>query len=573
MARSSILQGMHIRERARNITLGHLIMALVAAVACFIILYPLLTLIIGSFQRPDDWGDPLPGYTLENYRTLLLPRYLQAIWNTLILSVGACFMSGVLGVSLAWLCARTNSFAVKILEPVNLVPFYVSPLIGSIAWTYLAAPSSGFLNVWAKSLFGLPHSPFNIYSMTGMIWVMGLFYTPVMYLFTVGSFQKMDPALEEAARTAGAGNFETTLRVTIPLMLPSILFGMSLNFVTSMGLFGVPAALGFIVRIMTLSTSIYAITERATPDYNMGAALGMVILAVTLLTFFIQRKVLLPREFTTVTGKGYRPTTIDLGKWRYVTFLFHLLFLLASAGLPIFALVVVSLSKNWLGQIDLSHFTLEHYLFVLQYPLTLRGIRNSLFLSFVGATLGMAFCLVLSYIIHKLGGKAKGFLDFISTLPVGMPSIVLSIGILIAYIKTPLYGTIWILMLAYITRYIPVGVKNVSAVLLSISQELEDGSKMCGAKWLTTMRRILIPLLKPGLLSGWMLLFLIFMRELNASVLLYSQGNEVMAVILWILMENAPAPQIAAYSMLQVLMMLVIMFFVRRVAEASDSAH
>jgi len=531
----TVLRGRQLPLKLQNLTVGHSVMVLVGLAACFIILYPLLTVLLGSFQIADEWGESI-GYSFRNFRRLLEPEFLGVVGTTLIVSVSTSALAGLLGVTLAWISARTDSFGTRAFEPLNLIPFYLSPLIGAIAWTYLASPSVGLLNQWAKTLFGLSASLFNIYSITGIIWVMGLFYTPYMYLFTVGSFKKMDPALEEAARTAGAGSLGTTLRVTVPLMLPSILFGLSLTFVTSMGLFSVPAALGVPVKIEVLATTIYALVEADSPDYNMASTLGMVILLVTLITFFIQRKILLPREFTTVTGKGYRPSLIHLGKWRYLTSAFHLFYLLVAAGLPILALFIVSISRLWQGSPDFTDLTLSHYFWVLfEYPITQRGIMNSLFLAFVGATGGMAFCFVLAYSVHKLQGKPKAMLDFVVTLPIGMPSIVLSMGILVAYIKTPLYATIWIILLAYITRYIPIGVKNVSSVLLALSQELEDSSQICGASWFTTMRRILVPLVKPGLLAGWMILFLIFMRELNASILLFSEGNEVMSV-------NVPFP-------------------------------
>jgi iron(III) transport system permease protein len=545
-------------------------MAAVAALVCFLVLYPILTVVHGSFQKVDSWGDPI-GYSLYNYGRLLEPRYFTAIINSLIVSAGTCALAGFLGVTLAWIVARTNSFGVRRLEPFNLIPFYLSPLIGAIAWTFLASPSIGFLNQLATTVLGFPSPPFNIYSLAGIIWVLGLFYAPYMYLFTVGSLQKMDPALEDAARTAGAGMLETMLRVTLPLTRPGLLCGLSLTFVTSMGGFAVPAALGIPVKIDVLASVIFTFVESDSPDFGMGATLGMIIFVFTLITFLIQRKLILRREFTTVTGKGFRPTLIDLGRWRYLTFGFHLFFILTAVVMPILAIFIVSISRLWTGAPDFNDLTLSNYSWVLfEYPVTQRGIRNSLFLSFTGATVGMALCFVLAYIIHKLKGKAKAALDLVATLPISMPSIVLAMGILIAYIKTPLYMTIWIIMLAYITRYIPVAVRTISAVLLSISQELEDSSQICGATWLTTVRRILFPLLKPGLLAGWLLLFLIFMRELNASILLYSAGNEVMAVVLFFLLEDAPLPQIAAYAMIQTIMILVIVYFVRRVAAVDE---
>ncbi|MEK6710815.1 MAG: ABC transporter permease subunit, partial [Nitrospinota bacterium] len=298
---TAVKGGPWLALRLRNLTLGHFLMAGVLAFACFIILYPLLTLIHGSFQKADSWGKPI-AYTLSNYARLLEPRLLRSLWNTVVISLGTCAVATFFGVTLAWITARTNSFAAGAIEPLNLIPFYLSPLIGAIAWTFLASPSVGLLNQLGKAL-GLAGTLFNIYSITGIVWVMGLFYAPYMYLFTVGSLRKMDPALEEASRTAGSGVVGTTLRVTIPLTLPGILFGLSLTFVTSMGLFSVPATLGMPYKIEVFSTSVYNLIERDSPDFNMAAAFGMVVISATILLFFIQRKILLPREFTTVTGK------------------------------------------------------------------------------------------------------------------------------------------------------------------------------------------------------------------------------------------------------------------------------
>ncbi|MEK6711535.1 MAG: ABC transporter permease subunit, partial [Nitrospinota bacterium] len=267
----------------------------------------------------------------------------------------------------------------------------------------------------------------------------------------------------------------------------------------------------------------------------------------------------------------FRPSVIDLGRWGYLTFAFQLAYLLAAVVLPIATLFIVSISHNWLGSPDFSKLTPNHFHYVLfRYPLTQRGIGNSLFLGFAGASLGMAVCFVLAYCIHRAQGRAKAALDFVVSLPIGMPAVVLSMGVLLAYIRTPLYKTIWIIMLAYVTRYIPVGVKNVGSVLMAISQELEDSSRMCGAAWLTTVRRIFMPLIKPGLLAGWLTLFLIFMRELNASILLYTDGTEVMSVVLYSLLEEAIAPVIAAYAVIQTVMTLAIVWIIRRLVAADD---
>ncbi|MFQ5896450.1 MAG: ABC transporter permease [Nitrospinota bacterium] len=403
--------------------------------------------------------------------------------------------------------------------------------------------------------------------------MIGLFYTPYMYLFTIGSLRKMDPALEESARVAGCGVLATTLRVTLPLALPGILFGFSLTLITSAGFFGVPAALGLPAKVDVLATLIYETVEQETPDFNMAATFAMIIFALTILTLVVQRKVILPREFTTVTGRGYRPAIIKLGRWRYVAFAYNLCYLVAAVGLPLTALLLVSVSENWYGSFDPSLLTLENYRWVLfGFPLTKNAIGNSLFLALVGATLAILLAFVLATIIYRTKAPARGAVDFLASFPIGVPGIVIAMGILVAYIRTPVYATIWILVLAYVTRFLPVGLKSVSAVMLAIGPELEESSRVCGASWLRTAWSISLPLMKSGFLAGWLILFLIFMRELNTSILLFSAGTEVMSVALYILLEDSPPVHVAAYAMVQTLILLGVVLVVRKVAGAREMA-
>jgi iron(III) transport system permease protein len=426
------------------------------------------------------------------------------------------------------------------------------------------------INVFLARLLGLD-PPFNIYSTGGIIWVMGLFFTPYMYLFSIGSLRKMDPSLEESARISGCGVLGTTMRITLPLATPGILFGFSLTFITSFGFFGVPAVLGMPAKIEVLATLIYETLEVDMPDYNMAATYGMIMLGMTLIAVVVQRKVILPRQFTTVTGKGYRPASIDLGRWRYVAFAYNLFYLMMAVVLPLLALVLVSISRNWYGYFDPGMFTLDNFRWVLfEFPLTRRAIANSFFLATVGATLLVVLTFVVAHIIHRSEAAGRGALDLLVTFPIGVPGIIIAMGVLVAYIRTPLYGTIWILMLGYATRFLPVGLKNVSAVLLSIGPELEESARVSGASWLRTAWSVSVPLMKSGLVAGWLLLLLIFMRELNTSILLFSPGNEVISVALYTMVENNSPVQLAAFAVIQTILLLIVVSFARIVTEVKE---
>ncbi len=552
--------------RAETLVLGG-----AGVVVSVLVLLPVGVLIFSSL-RIEEFGEP-SYFSLKNYTEFVLsPRILRSIANTLLVSTGATLVAGAFGITLAWIHARTNTPGRRALEPLTLIPFFLSPYVGAIAWSYLAAPRVGMLNGWLRSLFGLAADPLSVYNRGGIIWVLALFFTPVMYLFVIGSLRRMDPALEESARTSGSSLLQTTRRVTLPLVTPSILSGAILVFVSCAGEFGVPLALGSPFKIETMTTQIYNLTGGSTIDYNASAALSMVLAAFTLTFVFIHRKIVLPRAYTTVTGKGYRPGVIDLGRWRYGALGFNLLYLLMAVVLPLLALLLVSVSVRWEGRFDPQALTLANYGYVFAYPISARAVWNSLKLAAAGATICIALTLLVAYAIHRGRGRARALLDFVSSLPVGFPGIVLAMGILIAYIRTPLYSTLWILLVGYITRFMPYGQRMISAVLLSLSPELDQSSRTAGASWTTTLRRITLPLLKPGMVAGWLLLFVIFLREFPISVLLYKGGLEVLSVAVWYFVEHETAVRTAAVAMVQVGLLLGAIVLFRRLAGTDELA-
>jgi iron(III) transport system permease protein len=536
-----------------------------------LVLLPVGMLLFSSL-RIEEFGEP-SYFSLKNFTEFVVsPRILRSIGNTLIVSTGATLVAGIFGIALAWIHARTNAPGRRILEPLTLIPFFLSPYVGAIAWSYLAAPRVGMLNGWLRSLFGLATDPLSVYNRWGIIWVLALFFTPVMYLFVIGSLRRMDPALEESARTSGSSLLQTTRRVTLPLVTPAILSGAILVFVSSAGEFGVPLALGSPFKIETMTTQIYNLTGGSTIDYNASAALSTVLAALTLTFVFIHRRIVLPRSYTTITGKGYRPNLINLARWRYAALAFNLLYLLMAVFLPLLALLLVSISVRWEGRFDPGALTLGNYAYVFTYPLSARAVWNSVKLAVGGATICMALTLLVAYAIHRGRGRGRALLDFVSSLPVGFPGIVLAMGILIAYIRTPLYSTLWIILVGYITRYLPYGQRMVSSVLLSLSPELDQSSRTSGASWATTLRRITLPLLKPGLVAGWLLLFVIFLREFPISVLLYKGGLEVLSVAVWYFVEHENAVRTAAVAMVQVILLLGAIIVFRRLAGTDELA-
>lgn len=530
----------------------------ISAIVCALILAPIAVVFLQSVQT-SGWGDPL-AISFANYVTAWTePRIYRAIANTLIASVGCTIIATVAGVTLAWLVARTNMPFRRFFSVTNPIPMFLSPFVGAIAWMALAAPRVGYLNHFASDYLGLPPDTLNIYGLGGIIWVQGIFFTPLVYLMTVGSLRQMDPALEESSRSCGAGLWTTTFRITLQLSAPSILSGMILTFVSSAGEFGVPLALGSPRGVETLSTQIFEVLQRADPDYSLAAAIGSLLLVSTVALVVVHHSLVASKKFVTVTGKGYRPRVVDLRYWRYPALLVNAAYFIVSVVLPIGILVAMSVHKVWLGTIQLARFTADNYMEVLfVQAATQRGIVNSLLLAIVGASIAVLVSLVISQAIYRSRLPGRRWIDMITSLPVGIPGIVLAMGMLVLFIRTPLYGTLVLLMIAYIIRFAPVGQRSVAGSLLAMSPELEESSRACGRGWLATTSRITLPLLKPGLAAAWVLLFTIYVRELPISILLWTSGNEVMSVVLYQLLEHGTAGQTGAYAVIQTAMALVV---------------
>lgn len=543
-----------------------------AAVIGVVVLLPIFTLIISSFRVLGDFGFSTE-WGLGNYQTLLEDRVIRgAIWNTLLISTGSTLLATFLGVSLAWINARTNCPGREKLEPFNLIPFFLSPFVGAIAWHDLASPRIGLLNTWAQEYLGVEGYLLNVNNIYGVIWVTGIFFAPLVYLFVVGSLRRMDPSLEDSARTTGAGLVRTTLTVTLPLVAPGILSGAIIVFVTSAGEFGVPFKLGAPYGWETLTTQIFSKAVGDDANYYMGATMSMVLGAMTAFLVWIQQRYIAPREFTTVTGKGFRPNLIDLGRWKWAALAYNVIFILVAVVLPIVSLLIVSLHPVWQGRIIPDDLTLSNYARVLFFwepdhiDAATNGIINSFILAFAGATIAMVLSVPISYMIHRTKGVGARVLDFLCVIPIAFPGIVLAMGVLVAYIQTPLYATLWILLLGYVTRFFPYGQRNISSIMLAVSEELDQSSRMSGATWLTTLKRVTLPLLKPGIFAGWILLFIIFLRELSISIILYTTGTETLSVGVYYLSNFENEPLTAALSIAQTVMLLVCVVIFRRVA-------
>lgn len=532
------------------------VQAIVILLLCVMIVYPAAILLDLSFR--DSNG----AFSLTWYQQAYTnPRNYEAILNTIVIAAGSAVLAAISGTFLAWAVVRTDMPGRSLVGVASIVPFISTPFIGALAWILLGSPDVGLVNQFWNYLGGTG-SLVNIYSISGIIFVIALYEMPFVFLMVGGALRSMDPTLEEASMSAGASIWKTTTRVTLPLVLPAIMASSLLVFVLAAEQFGVPAVLGTPSRIRVLTTSIVQTQNFYPPRYGLGAALSVTLLVIALLGLWLQRRILAKRSFTTVGGKSSHPNRIRLGAFRWVVLGIAATYLLLAVVLPFVTIFLSSIRTIWTSDFRWDQFTLENYRWVLfTYPITKTAVLNSLFLATVGATATILLAALISFLSLRTKLPGRQVLDYLSILPLGFPGVVLAFGMLQAWIYPPLvlYGTIWILFVAYATRYLPIGVRSTSATLVQIHPELEESSLSCGANWLQTFKNITLPLLRPGIIAGWVLLFLAFARELSASVLLYSPGKEVLSVAIYDLHQSGQFRELSALAFLQIVVSMLML--------------
>lgn len=510
----------------------------VGIVIAYLSLSPTLMLFYGSFL-----SQPLgvPGrFTLANYLAAYAdPLTYQLLINSFIFAAGSSLLATALAVTLAWIAVRTNAPFRRVFELTAIVPNIFPPVMLAVSWTVLLSPRTGLINLMLMDLFGLEKAPLNIYSLWGMMFVEGIITAPLAFLIISAGLYSMDPALEESARVSGSGNLQVAWRITFPIIRPAVLAAATLNFVRAIESFDTPAIIALPARIEVFTTKIYRETIGAfPPNHNLAATYAVGLLAITMLFVYLYRRLTMRSErYVTVTGRGYRPGAIDLGKWRYLASVIAALILFLIVLLP-FAVVLYASVVSYVhvpGKKTPDLVTLDHYRSNLADARTYRALKNSIFLAVSGATLCMLLASVTSYVTAKTKAVGRGVIEGLTFIPWAFPGTALAIGLLWTYVYVPLpiYGGIWILMIGYITRFLPYGLRTMTSTIVQIHDELEDASKACGAGFFATFRRVLLPLMRPGFVAGWIILATIYLREFSTSVFLYSPGSEPIGPLLY----------------------------------------
>ncbi|MET3970322.1 MULTISPECIES: ABC transporter permease [Bradyrhizobium] len=535
-------------------------LALLVVVLAFLSVYPLSMLLYGSLHStpPGMAGT----FNLDGYRDVITLQSAVTLLNTVGISLAKTIPSVILAVLLAWILARTDTPFRGALEVLITLPFFIPPILTAMAWGMLGNPQVGLLNQLYQWVTGSETAPINVYSYGGVVWHMMQYSVPFLFLLIVDAFRAMDPSLEEAATMCGASRLRTFRSVTLQLMLPALTGAAILSFIRGIENFESPLFFGSPAGIRVITTDIYdSINQRSPPQYQYATAISFVIMALLFLIVLLQRRMLRGRSFQTITGKGYSPSVMKLGAWRWATFAFCVLFFVVTVVLPVGQLIIGSFFK-FFGFYQWDMLTLEHYQAVFGSSEFWRGFSNTMFLGLVGATLTMLLGATVAYVSVRTKWRGRLLIDSMAWLPWMMPGIVLGVGFLWGFAllphAIPIYGTIWALLLAYISLGTPLSVRAMSSAYAQLSFDLEECSRVHGASWLQTMRRIVLALAWPSFAVGWVLVFFGIMRELSASVLLYSVGSEVLSVVLLKLWANGNAEQVSVIGL--IMMVLVIVF-------------
>jgi iron(III) transport system permease protein len=543
-------------------------LALLIVVSALVVLPPFFYLIKSSFTVP------LPGFRttigLDNYQRVLELSGVQLWGATLGFALGSSVLAIVLGFSVAWLLARTN---VPLRRTVFVAAFLslAAPLIvKGIGWILLLGPNNGLINVWLRTWLGIEGVPIELFSLGGMIFVEGLLWAPVALLLALPPLSAMDPALEEAALMCGASRRQTFLRVTLPLARPAILAVLLLSFIRALEAFEVPLLIGIPGGVTTVTTALYqSMHSGFLPRYGEASAYAaLLVLAVSLPLYLYYRATKESAKFATITGKGFRPSRIDLGRWRYLGALWIMIVPL-SLGAPLLLMLWASFLPIYTAPAldDVARMSFANYVSVVTREDTVSGLWNSLLVGSGSAAAVAGAAIILSWVVVRRREAIRWLLDVIASLPLVFPGIVLGIAVLVEFLNLrfiPIYGTVWIVIFALSVKFLPYGMRFCYSNLLAIDRQLEESARICGAGTLRVLRAIVLPLTMPAIVATAIYVFMHAIRDLSTAVLLSGANNSIVSVVILDLWNNGEVPQLAALSIvIAAAMALLAVVFMR----------
>ncbi len=539
----------------------NLIFIAVGITVAFLALYPTAFLFYGSLtDAPIGMAGKL---TLKNYLQVFSDRETYGLMiNSICFAFGSSTLSLLIGIALAWITIRTNTPYKALFELTAIIPNVLPGLLVAISWVFLLNPTNGLANAICEHLIGM--RPFNIYSVWGLIWVEGLITAPVSYLILAAALKGMDPALEEAAKVSGSSEVGLTCKVTFPLVRPAILAAWTLNFVRAMESFDTPAIIAIPARFEVFTTKIFREAMGSFPsNHNLAATFAVALLAVAFFFVYVYRRMTARVErYATVSGKAFSSRTTDLGKWRRPAAIVAFLLLGIMVLVPMVTLLLISFLPYYFVPTfaDLPLLTFKHYHDIIKDDRILTAVWNSLRLAIGGATVCMFLATLISYLTVKTKIFGREILEALAFIPWAFPGAALAIGLLWAYVDFPLpvFNTLWILLIAYVSRFLPYGLRATNSTVIQIHDELEEASAACGAGFGATFRRIIVPLMGRGIVAGWILLVTQLMREFGTSIFLYSPGAEPLGPLIYFLYQDSRYGAVAVLGLLLCVISMII---------------
>jgi len=530
-----------------------------AAILVFLIVAPMEELIVSSFQH-EVTGD----FTLENYVTAYSkPRYVQALWNTLKMGTAVVALSLVFAVPLAWACARTDMPGRGIMRLALLGSFISPPYLSAIGWILLAGPNAGWINKAWTWLTGDPTHIVNVFSFEGLVFVMASNVFFLIYIFTHSAFEMVNSEMEDSANILGAGPMRTAFKVTFPLILPAILGSAIITFLISIALYAVPALISIPARYPVVVIQLSEFFSNTPIQLEVAAAYSIPLLLITALLLGLQRLVLARRGHTTVTGKGGERRIVRLGPWRWVVFAYAMIVALLTLVAPTFVLFLAAFSKAWTHGFELSNLTLNNFYYILfEHSTSQQAIITSLSVGASAATIAIVLALGIAYIVQRKLLVFSGVLSFLAMAPFVVPGIVLAIGFFAAYAPPPfaLYGGVSILILAFITRFLPVAYTASASGIRAIHPEMEEAVRSLGGGRLTAIQHVVGPLLKRTLFAGWLLIFIPAAQELSTAIFLIGPKTRLVSVLVLDMSEEGRYEHLAALGCVLLVILSVVVW-------------
>jgi iron(III) transport system permease protein len=528
------------------------------ALVAWLALVPIAFLLWQSFLTPQTAATPAH-VTLDNFRTAYASgETFRLLGNSVSFAAGSAALAFAIGTFFAWVNERTNTAFKSLFFALSLIPLVIPAILFTVAWILLASPKIGIINLALQQAFASKTVFVDIYSLAGMVWVDGLHQSPLAFLLMTAAFRSMDPSLEESALMSGATLPQIVRRITLRLAAPAMAGALLILFVRAIESFEVPALVGLPVGIEVYTSSIYQAIQSYPSEVGLGSAYAVGLLVVASCCILAQSRI--AREagrFATVTGKGFRPRVMDIGRWRFVTAGVFVLYFLLVVALPFLVLLWSSLQAFYSvpSLAALATVSLSAYRAVLDYPQFADTVWNSVLLSIGSATIIMLATSVLCWIVARTRMPGRWLLDNLASLPLVFPGLVLGLAIMVCYLTLGIgvYGTMWIMLIAYVTRFLPYGMRYNMASMLALHRELEESAAMSGASWGMTFWRIVLPLLKPGLIAGWIYVVIVSVRELASSILLYSPGTEVVSIMIWEYWQNGQYRELSALGVMLIL--------------------